>query len=319
MSDMPILLIRILIAVVVIATCIPVFFLLVNRDAFLQARDTAVIRQDGNRRLGPQQPAQPLALEELPFALLSEVAYQKAEKIAAGETAAATPMEIALQAKQWQQWPPFFASDVQARFAKHHLRVDVWENAPLNTVVVTFGGTDPKDIQDWLANFRWLIPFHDDQYTLVVKDFGKVFDAEYQRRLHQPEGESLTHATLMATGHSLGGGLAQEFAYSLAPADGVPRVRKVYAFDPSPVTGYFSVEKSLRERNRQGLSIDRVYQRREVLAILRSTVNVAHPPSADSPRIREIRFNFAQNWNPVFRHSITELRMNLAATASGGK
>jgi hypothetical protein len=78
-------------------------------------------------------------------------------------------------------------------------------------------------------------------------------------------------------------GLAQEFAYSVLNVPGVPRVTKVYAFDPSAGTGYYSVESGLRDSNKQSLAIDRNYQRREILAILRSFMNLIHRPSAQAP------------------------------------
>lgn len=92
---------------------------------------------------------------------------------------------------------------------------------------------------------------------------------------------------------------------------------KVYGFDSSPVTGYFSVNKATWELNRKNLAIDRIYERREILAILRSTVNLVNPPSRVDPQIREIRFNIKQNWNRVIRHSITDLRENLQLIAEG--
>jgi hypothetical protein len=51
--------------------------------------------------------------------------------------------------------------------------------------------------------------------------------------------------------------------------------------------GYYSVESGLRDANKQSLAIDRIYQRREILAILRSVMNLIHRPSAQSPIVRE--------------------------------
>jgi hypothetical protein len=74
--------------------------------------------------------------------------------------------------------------------------------------------------------------------------------------------------------HSLGGGLAQEFAYSLPVGTfDAPRATKVYAFDPSPATGFLSVKRATRNENKKGLKTDRIYERGEVLAILRSITN----------------------------------------------
>lgn len=73
------------------------------------------------------------------------------------------------------------------------------------------------------------------------------------------------------------------------------------------MTGYYSVESGLRDSNKVSLAIDRIYQRREILAILRSFMNLIHRPSAQDPVVREVRYNLFKGWNPIHRHSISEL------------
>jgi hypothetical protein len=89
----------------------------------------------------------------------------------------------------------------------------------------------------------------------------------------------------------------------------------VFAFDPSPVTGYYSVEKAIREHNRKTLSIDRIYERGEILAIVRSLTSVVVMPSETSPTIRGVRFSLFYPANPIAGHSMSELacRLNTAA------
>jgi pimeloyl-ACP methyl ester carboxylesterase len=70
----------------------------------------------------------------------------------------------------------------------------------------------------------------------VVKTFGRDFVTDYLQRSARPEFAFLRDADIFSTGHSLGGGLAQQFAYSLPENAGVPRVKKVFAFDPSPAS-----------------------------------------------------------------------------------
>lgn len=125
-------------------------------------------------------------------------------------------------------------------------------------------------------------------------------------------------ATLYSTGHSLGGGLAQQFAYALPDMQGVPRIQQVYAFDPSPVTGFFSVEKRLRDTNRKGLEIDRIYERGEILAIARSLTSLFWKPSAKAPAIRGVRYNLFYTCNPVAGHSMKMLAGKLEAAANVG-
>jgi hypothetical protein len=83
---------------------------------------------------------------------------------------------------------------------------------------------------------------------------------------------------------------------------------KVYAFDPSPVTGYFSVNYKLRRANRTGLLIDRIYERGEILAYVRSITNFVHVPSAKNAAIRQIRYNLFYSVNPFKGHSAMRLQ-----------
>jgi len=165
---------------------------------------------------------------------------------------------------------------------------------------------------------RWFFPHKQDEYTVVVKTFGKAFEDEYIKREMDPKWAFLRHADIFSTGHSLGGGLAQEFAYSLPINATVPRVTQVFAFDPSPVTGFFSVEKALRTANTQNLKIDRIYERGEILAYFRSLTNFFAPPSASHPIIRQVRYNLFHTVNAVAGHSIAELACKLLKVCSGG-
>lgn len=306
---------RVIIVAGVCSVAGPLFLLVVNKAAFLQGHDEVVVRQCGHLRLGQPEPARILAADSLPFAWLSEEAYNEAVREVGDAAPTTGEVDATLVAEHWQHWVLNLTQKDQSDFRKYHLRVGVWQNQALNEVVVVFGGTDPRSIQDWIANFRWFIPTHDDEYTLVIKEFVGDFAREYELRSAQPGFEFLKGATLIATGHSLGGGLAQEFAYGQYRQRDVPAVTKVYAFDASPVTGFFSVDKKIRDENRKGLYIDRIYERHEILAILRSFVNLVHRPSAHDPQVREIRFNFSSNISPVYRHSIVQLRADLERAA----
>ena len=65
----------------------------------------------------------------------------------------------------------------------------------------------------------------------------------------------LAKATIYSTGDALGGGLAQQLAYALPPHPDVPHVSEVYAFDPSPVTGYLTVKRAECDTNKIGRRI----------------------------------------------------------------
>jgi hypothetical protein len=91
----------------------------------------------------------------------------------------------------------------------------------------------------------------------------------------------------------------------------VPRLTKVFSFDPSPVTGFYSVKQGLREYNAKNLAIDRIYERKEVLAILRSFMNFVIRPSIAEPVVRQIRYNLFTKWNIIYDHSIARLACKL--------
>lgn len=295
----------------------------VSRAAFRQKPNTVVIREPGHRLLGPPQPAQPLAAEELPYAFLSAAAYGAIPKDKPDTETPCIDANLALEDGGWILWPDFPAGTLQSKMNKAHLRVQVWSNEKLGVVVVAFGGTVFSSWKDWRSNLRWFDPFQNDEYTLTAGDFSRAFRDEFARKANTPGQEYLRKALVHSTGHSLGGGLAEQFAYAVPPAaDGMPQVTKVYAFDPSPVTGFLSVKRVIRDENKQGLKIDRIYERGEVLAIVRSITSAVHKPSARNPEVRQLRYNLFGNdrfglTNVIAGHSIQQLACGLNEVASG--
>jgi pimeloyl-ACP methyl ester carboxylesterase len=230
---------------------------------------------------------------------------------------AAPPFEVGLSNEGWAQWEVDFESLKAKQYAQHHhLRVHVWarRQAEQLEVAVAFGGTDPRNLFDWLSNLRWLIPFHDDEYTVVGKDFVAAFQAELRRRIQQA-GISAHNVTVTSTGHSLGGGLAQQFAYAAKRHRSEMGVSKVVAFDPSPVTGFYSVAKRIRDDSRHGLWIDRPFECHEILSVLRALTALIVPPSARNPAIRGVRYDLLSTHNIVASHSITKLAAALYVAA----
>jgi hypothetical protein len=284
-----------------------------------QAPDQVVVREPGERFLSAPRPIAPFAAEHWQFAWLADSAYGKTH---AGETSKAEMArstenpETALGRAGWAQWEnaAFLSSELRRRFDHYHLRVEVWERQSPAAVAVTFGGTVFRNKMDWRANLRWFTPGQEDEYTLTQVQFAGAFAKECVKR--NQLGRPIS-AHLYSTGHSLGGGLAQQFAYALPYEPGVPRVEQVYAFDPSPVTGFFSVDKKVRDINRASLKIDRIYERGEILAIARSLMSVFWKPSAAAPEIRGVRYNLFYTCNPVAGHSMKMLAGKLEAAAGG--
>ena len=290
-----------------------VFLFVRSRPAYRQTANEVVIRQPGDRFLGPPQPAAEEAKADLQFAWLSQVAYDHIpppEGVAAPANGCPDPYS-SLSAAGWSPWLDFPDEQLKEKIAKSHLRVEVWMNPPQDKVVVALGGTVASSLKDWEANLRWFIPYHNDEYTKLMKEVEPQFVAEFKRRKQTSDGLWLDQAKIYSTGHSLGAGLAQEFAYALPIDPSVPRVTKVFAFDPSPVTGYTSVDRTIRDVNRQDLFIDRIYERREILAIFRSVTNFIDPPRVVAPVIRQLRYNLFPRGNYIKNHSISELACKL--------
>jgi hypothetical protein len=282
-------------------------------DAYDQTPDQIVERVPGDRLLGPPKPALPEAEKDLDFALLSQAAYDDTphgQKQAPKESVRSSP-ETDLNGRGWHHWTKLEENKVLAeKLQESHLRVQVWIHRSQSSVAVTFGGTVVDNDKDWISNLRWFIPFHKDEYTETVQVFNPAFAEAFVNEIQAIVGDA-NPISLYSTGHSLGGGLAQQFAYALPLQAGVPRVKKVYAFDPSPVTGYFSVSLQTRRANKRGLLIDRIYERGEILAYLRSIMNFIHAPSAVNAAIRQVRYNLFYTVNPISGHSIAELASKL--------
>ena len=163
--------------------------------------------------------------------------------------------------KRWRRWADFPNADFVPTAAIHGLYLEVWSNDSDRSVVVALRGTEFTSFVDWLANFRWVrisrfFPGFNDQYSDISTKFAELFVDELAKQYPDLD------VKIYATGHSLGGGLAQHFAYSVAPltSDGkpVPRVSQVFAFNPSPVTGWSSVrDKVVRDANAEKLHIHR--------------------------------------------------------------
>jgi hypothetical protein len=189
---------------------------------------------------------------------------------------------------------------------KTSLYFEVWERSLPGTVevAVVFRGT--HEWKDWWSNFRWVtrfIPTGWDQYDLTRSEIVKVAARAKQRAEQR-------HQTLriVTAGHSLGGGLAQHAAYAH------PEIKLVSAFDPSPVTGFRSVPRPARDANRLGIVIDRVYERGEILAYVRTFLRKLIPLSLKDPVITEIRFNVTKG-DAVRQHSMIKLARGLVRAA----
>ncbi|MBI1866706.1 MAG: DUF2974 domain-containing protein [Methylocystis sp.] len=178
------------------------------------------------------------------------------------------------------------------------LAFQVWsrrEGRRCSEAAVVFRGTDANSLGDWLSNFHGvtrLLPVN-DQYEQVQTHMDRIV----RRMRTLPCIASSTR--IVAVGHSLGGGLAQQAAY-VSPA-----IHQVYAFDSSPVTGWFD-QHTIYKDAPWPLAIDRVYEHGEVLAYLRFFIRQFIPGSACDPQIRTFRVDLIHGF-PIFQHNMDEL------------
>jgi hypothetical protein len=242
---------------------------------FNQTPDQIFRRNAGDRSLTGPYPVEESARRDWQYAMLSVAAYghsnPKRRPTPAGLSVVravkhmwrhrkiAEPLPVpdidqTLNAAGWVLWPDFPDPVLAKDMRRSHLRAEVWENTEQAIIVAAFGGTVFTSGKDWASNLRWFIPWHEDEYSEIVARFGPDFVCELAYRIKTGDQKYWKAVKIYSTGHSLGGGLAQQFAYSLPPSPWVPRVSEVYAFDPSPVTGFYSVRRTTRNINKQGLS-----------------------------------------------------------------
>ena len=279
------------------------------------------------------QKAGPVAARVLPYALLAEQSYDSQAYLTrkAARRAPACPADNPKdcdaraddqRAARWlDEWRYVWSCDgpnecgVQTtghgERVADGLGVQIWarRGARCPEAVIAFRGTVGGNKGDWESNFHWILgafPIY-DQYEQVRDHVGDFIGHIERDRCYR---KGLTEIT--AVGHSLGGGLAQLAAYSDS------RIRRVYAFDPSMVTGFYSVDPPNRDRNVRGLAIERVYEFGEVLAYGRLIMLHSIPLSPCNPRVVSVRFRVFQG-APIALHSLTDLDNGLLRVARGSQ
>ena len=300
--------------------------------ASMDQEQSDVYRREAGGELKPWKTVQEASDVHWPYAWSAVAAYQDSDdpKRKPLETSPTCPEpHLFLSQRHWKQWTELpslkprereaYADRAQA-MRDVHLRAEVWSNAATRQVVVAFGGTAASSWDDWKANLRWVLAFFDptDEYTVLTDTFVPTFVQEYQRRESEPDWTWLKDARVISTGHSLGGGLAQRFAYSLQAKSGIPTVKEVYAFDPSPVSGKRSSPDFPEQAD--GLTIYRIYNRGEILASLRSLVHFGNPGDRRNQGQTWVDIRYRDNWTwktllpsgSVHAHSMFDLARFMA-------
>lgn len=321
---------------------------LVGCVSFSQDSHEVLIRDPKVGHYSDPSPAKATARLHWEFAAMSENAYQEGRASAAAKRTnfqrslnypigfskeafdtACSDETQAIPLRNWRRWN-FPSSELQTKMLREGMYLEVLErDEDPHTIVVVFEGTNFSELPDWKANLRWFlrfIPGFKDQYTLSAGDVAAEFHDEIASRIRKKEitlragklySSSGRPIRIVATGHSLGGGLAQYFAYAFRqePTDSMgPKVSEVFAFDPSPVTGWFSASDPPRSYNAAGLIVSRMFEHGEVLAYIRLlTSRLA--VSAENPAIWEYRYNFSAKTNLIKNHSMRRLACGLAQAA----
>jgi hypothetical protein len=179
--------------------------------------------------------------------------------------------------------------------------LQVWrrDNPFCNELVIAFRGVKSMDPSDW-SYLRWLLPRLDENESMQAR----VED------IATKTGCRRAGTKIIAVGHSLGGGLAEETAY----ANG--RIRYVYAFDAFPVAGFVTPDSSIRARNKIGLGIDNVYEAGEILSIPRFLLK--GPGTSCNPRVRTVQFNLVPFGLPIEKHRIDTLTVKMLELSRHG-
>jgi pimeloyl-ACP methyl ester carboxylesterase len=186
-----------------------------------------------------------------------------------------------------------------------NLYFEVWENDTRHPREIVFAFRGTSGGPDWAANLRWF-RFH------RPRDHYYAAYAECVPLIHRFWSEKGGDKPIISTtGHSLGGGLAQEILYAASD-----KVDHSIVFDPSPVTALSDLSPEEQKVYHQQLNrskfsqyrIIRAYERGEILMFARNIVSLVYKP--DSQNIA-IEFNTRDRLTAVGKHSITLLTEHL--------
>lgn len=258
-------------------------------------QDPGTVRiRSGDEDVAP--PATRLTAHYVPYAILAAEAYRDVDpqggftkRRVGGPIVYDTPATTAAVARWMKPWrfeggemgplcdgpKPCGLAGLEYQIWTHRRR-----DGSCDEAAVVFRGTDSSSFSDWMSNLHWVVRLTsiNDQYEQVQTKLDAII-AERVRPLCPSRS-----ARIVAVGHSLGGGLAQQAAFMSRD------IRHVYAFDPSFVTG--STDRHSRtEDTRFGLKIDRVYEHGEILAYPRFVWRMIEQPTPCDPQIRTVRLN----------------------------
>lgn len=316
-----------------------------------QAPDQVLIRDPLTKEYGDPEQVRASALAQWEYAVMSENAYHEARPFDAARAItqssydnpfgipnflspasvrqACSTDDMPLPLPNWQRWD-FPSPALKKKMQAEGLYLEIQERTvPPYIIAVVFEGSNFLELSDWKSNLNFalrLLPGYQDQYVLAAGELVESFHQELAKRhgeivldpatsqLKRHDGQPIR---IVTTGHSLGAGLAHYFAYTFrrpSVAYAGPVVNEVFAFNPSPVTGWFAAPEADRTASVSGLKITRVFEHGEVLAYLRLMTSRLGITSKD-PAIWEYRYNFESGVNLFRKHSIRRLACGLTLAA----
>lgn len=110
--------------------------------------------------------------------------------------------------------------------------------------------------------------------------------------------------TIHATGHSLGGGLAQHALYSHKS------ITQAVVFNSSPVTGWNDIEEVRRDKTVKNNTVIRIHENGEIMEFFRLLMKIGYvlnPNANENPQFTEYRFNFDHTPGPIKQHVMKSL------------
>ena len=182
-------------------------------------------------------------------------------------------------------------------------------------VSIAFRGTMGLNRWDWLSNADRFGSPYDDYYHQLGRNIDGILTKIkgldcYRRASSKPR--------IVSTGHSLGGGLAQ-FAALASKPNGSARISKVFAFDPSPVTGAHLIRAEVRSKNAEGLTIDRIYQDGEILSYARRAIQEYPPARSDcNPIVRTVKVDAVPGSSAFGLHGMDPLAVQIVDSSYDG-
>lgn len=165
---------------------------------------------------------------------------------------------------RWKRWVPPAGAPFQACVDEDGLYYETYvhEDAQgrIDEAVIAFRGTENRPGQflaDWSSNLKAAIGIEPGQYALAQDRVPALIEG-----LKQFAAPGAAPPRILAVGHSLGGGLAQQAGYLSKD------IAEVFTFNTSPVTNWSQLRLGRKVRNAFPV-IHRVYHGGEILEKVR--------------------------------------------------